>query len=227
MPQPLCDQLGTFAIVASVQDAHLLGIGAQVNAGRPHLDFRVSVRTSCEVPGRAIGGLNLDFPRPLQLGRVRMPRPFSLPVVEDAGRGFPLLRRFAPVSRGQGAILLPRAAAHIQRPVTVSRDPQEAHRRRLPVAPLRQGELPPQAFDAGDPALRLDRLPKLLIDGSHFGSGPRGLVPYAGKTQKVARKLCAACVKNERSAHSEDAAEQTGLEDHVVSRRSLAGFLGI
>src|SRR5712664_1805500 len=79
MPQPLCDQLGAFAIVASVQAAHVLGIGAQVNTGRPLLHFRVSVRTSCEVSGRAIGGLNLDLTCPLQLRRVRMPRPFSLP----------------------------------------------------------------------------------------------------------------------------------------------------
>ena len=41
MRQPLCDQLGAFPIVASVQDAHVLGIGAQVNTGRPRVDVRV------------------------------------------------------------------------------------------------------------------------------------------------------------------------------------------
>lgn len=34
-------------------------------------------------------------------------------------------------------------------------------------------------------------------------------------------------MQNERSPHSEHAAEQTGLEDHVVARRRMAGFLGI
>src|SRR2546428_5825727 len=99
MPQPLCDQLGALPIVASVQDADVLRIGAQVNTGRPRVDFRVSVRTSCEVPGRAIGGLNSDLSCPVQLRRVRVPGPFSLPIVEDAGGILLLLRRFAPVSR--------------------------------------------------------------------------------------------------------------------------------
>src|SRR5207245_1883839 len=45
-------------------------------------------RTSREVPGRAIGGLDPDLSRPVQLRRVRVPRPFSLPTVEDATGSF-------------------------------------------------------------------------------------------------------------------------------------------
>src|SRR5688572_32299577 len=99
MPQPFYDQVSALPIVASVQDPHVLSIGAQVNTGRPRVDFRVSVRTSCEVPGRAIGGLDSDLSRPLKLRPVRVPRPFSLPIIEDAGGIVLLLRRFAPVSR--------------------------------------------------------------------------------------------------------------------------------
>src|SRR6185436_6583490 len=123
------------------------------------------------------------------LRRVRMPRPLSLPEVEDAGRILLLLRRFAPISRGQGTVLLPGAADDLQRPLAVTRDPQEAHRRRLARASLGQGELPPEALDAGHPALVLDRLPELLIDHAHLGRGRRPVIPYASETQKIARKL--------------------------------------
>src|SRR6266571_3063861 len=107
MPQALGDQLDAMSIVAAVQDAQVLGIGTQVDAGCPRVDRGVGVRTSREVPGCAIGGLDSDLARPFQLRRVRVPGPLSIPVVEDAGGILPLLRRFAPVSRGQGAILLP------------------------------------------------------------------------------------------------------------------------
>ena len=40
-----------------------------LDTGCPLLDFRVSVRTSCEVPGRAIGGLGVDLSRPLEVQR--------------------------------------------------------------------------------------------------------------------------------------------------------------
>src|SRR5205814_500904 len=43
IPQPRCDQLGALPIVAPVQDAHVLGIGAPVNTGRPRVDYRVRV----------------------------------------------------------------------------------------------------------------------------------------------------------------------------------------
>src|SRR5688572_12741974 len=96
--QPLGDQLGASPIVPSVQDAEILGIGAHEDTGRPRVDLRLSVRTSDEVPGRAIGGLESDFSRPLQLRRVRVAGPFAFPIVENAGRILPLFRRFTPVS---------------------------------------------------------------------------------------------------------------------------------
>src|SRR5262245_58859598 len=90
-PQLFCDQLGAPPIVSSIHDAQILRIGAQVDTGRPLVDVRVSVRTSCPVPGRAIDGLDPDLARPVELRRVRVPRPFALTIVEDAGRIFPLL----------------------------------------------------------------------------------------------------------------------------------------
>src|SRR5262249_6470030 len=114
-----------------------------------------------------------------------------------------------------------------ERAVAVSRDPEEAHGRRLAGAALRQGELPPQTLDTAEAALVLDRLPKLLIDRSHLGRGQRLAVPDAGETKEIARKLGAARVENERSAHSQDAAEQPGLEHHIVARSGLTSFLGI
>src|SRR5262249_55907321 len=54
-PQPLCDQFRAFLIVASVQDARVLWIGAPVVTGRPRVHSRVRVRTSREVAGRAVG----------------------------------------------------------------------------------------------------------------------------------------------------------------------------
>src|SRR5207245_678252 len=57
MPQPLCDQFRTLPIVASVQDAQVLWIGAPVNIGGPLGHSGARVRPSREVPGRAIRGL--------------------------------------------------------------------------------------------------------------------------------------------------------------------------
>src|SRR5712691_2980677 len=127
-------------VSAEYEGGHRIRLGAPVDTGRPRVHSRARVRTSREVAGRAIGGLESDLPRPVQLRRVRVPGPFSLPVIEDAGRVLLLPRRFAPVSRGQAAILLPRAAAQLQRAVAVSRDPQKAHSGRLSRAALRQGE---------------------------------------------------------------------------------------
>ena len=223
MRQPLSDQLGASPIVPSVQDAHVLGIGAQVNTGRPRVDLRVSVRTSCPVPGGAIGGLESDLSRPVQLRRVRVPGPFAFPIVEDAGGSF---LSFAASLRYR-ADRVPSSCHErppsIQCPLAVSRDAQEAHGRRLLGAALRQGKLPPHPLDAGCAPLVLDRLPKLLIDDSHLGSGGRVAVAYARETEEIAWKLCAARMKDECSAHSEGCTEETGFEDHVVSRRRLAG----
>ena len=61
-----------------------------------------------------------------------------------------------------------------------------------------------------------------LIDHPHLGrrSSPRRTV--RSETEKIARELRAARMEDEGSTHSESAAEEAGLEDHVVSRRRLA-----
>ena len=64
--------------------------------------------------------------------------------------------------------------------------------------------------------------PKLLVDNSHLRRGLLA-VSYGRKPEEVARKLRAACMKDEGSAHSKDATEKTGFEDYIVSRRSLTG----
>jgi len=46
---------------------------------------------------------------------------------------------------------------------------QEAHGGRLSRAPGGQGELPPEAVDAHDASLALDRLPELLVEELHLG----------------------------------------------------------
>ena len=60
------------------------------------------------------------------------------------------------------------------------------------------------------------------IHDSHLG-GCGFFVAYARETEEIAWQLCATRMQNERPAHSEDATEETGFEDHVISRRSLAG----
>src|SRR5215831_3503639 len=166
----------------------------------------MSVRTGHPVTYGAIGGLESDLSCPVQLRRIRVPRPFAFPVVENAWRISPLLDRLAPVSHGQGAVFLPRATTQTQRPIAVSRDLQEAHRRRLQGAALREGELPPQALDAGRAPLGFNRLPKLLIDDFQLG-GRRGFVAHARETEQITWKLRATRMENECSAHSEGCTE--------------------
>ena len=113
--------------------------------------------------------------------------------------------------------------ARWQRAVAVSRDSNEAHGGRLENAALRQGELPPQTFDACDAAFVLDCLPKLLVDDSHLGSGRRFAIPYSRESEEIARKLRAARMEDEGSAHAEDSTEKAGFEDDIVSRRRLTG----
>src|SRR5688572_166322 len=136
--QPFCDQLDASLIVVSVHDAHVLRIGAQVDTRCPCDHVRVNFRSSCPIPGRAIDGLDPDLARPLQLRRVRVSRPLSLPIIEDARRPLLLLRGFAPIPRRQPAILLPCAASQFERTVAVTRDTQETYGRRLSNAAFRQ-----------------------------------------------------------------------------------------
>ena len=72
-------------------------------------------------------------------------------------------------------------------------------------------------------ASRRFRKPQLI----HTSPSQHEFSPYAGtQPEEVARKLRAACMKDEGSAHSEDATEKTGFEDDIVSRRSLTGSRG-
>src|SRR5207249_1856117 len=61
----------------------------------------------------------------------------------------------------------------------------------------------------------------------HLGSGGRVAVEHARKTEEIGRKLRATRMEDEGSAHAEGPTEKAGFEDHVVSRRRLAGSRGI
>src|SRR4030095_7084541 len=95
MSQSFRDQLGTFLVVLSVEDDHVLSIRAQVDTSRPPVHSRVRVRMCCEIPGRTVGRLQTDFAGAVQLRCVRLQRPFSLPVVENSRRIFPVLSSLA------------------------------------------------------------------------------------------------------------------------------------
>ena len=73
-------------------------------------------------------------------------------------------------------------------------------------------------------ALVLDRLAELLADDLHLVGGDRFAVSHAGETEEIGRKLRAAGMEDEASAHAEHAAEQAGFEDDIVSRRGLTGL---
>ena len=82
------------------------------------------------------------------------------------------------------------------------------------------------------PSMRATR-PSLSIalrsfwtDDSHLG-GCRFAVAHAREAEEIARKLRAVRLQNEGPAHAKGSAEKTGLEDDVVSRRSLTGSLGV
>src|SRR5215207_4952806 len=115
-----------------------------VDAGGSDIQPGVAIRPCRPVPGGAVGGLDRDLAGPLELRGVRVPRALALPEVEDAGRIPALLRSLAPVASGQGAVLLPGPAVHVQATVAVPRDAEEAHRRRFALAPQSKRELPPQ-----------------------------------------------------------------------------------
>ena len=169
--QLLCDQLCATPFVVSVHDGRaVLWIGAPVNTGGPRVCARGRLRTSREVPGRAIGGLQQDFTRPVQLRYIRVPGPFSLPIIENARRLLPLLHRFAPVSRRQAASSC-HARPRSSRAPSRSREIRIRLGGRLLRTARRQGELPPQALDAFDApslsiAFRSFWLMALISEGS-------------------------------------------------------------
>src|SRR5262245_3349085 len=161
MPQPLGDQVGAGLIVVAVEERHVLGVGADVDARGPFVDLRLAFDMGGEVAGGAVGGLDPDLAGTVQSRRVRVSGPLPVPVVEDAGWVLPLLRGLTPVTGRQGAVHAPRSAAQLEGSVAVASDPQEAHGRGFPGAALGERELPPQTLDTGEAALALDGLPDL------------------------------------------------------------------
>src|SRR5262245_20366605 len=226
LSQLLRDQLRAPSFVASVEDAQVLRLGAQVHTDRPRIHLLTCVRTRRKKTVRAIEGLQPDLPRPLQLRRVRIQGPFAPPEVEDSRRVLLLLRGFAPVSGRQAPVFLPGAAGDLQHAVAVPGDAHEAHRGRLLRAALRQGQLPPQALDARESALVLYRLAQLLVDDSDLGRR-RLFVPDTREAEEIGGKLRALRMEDERPAHAEDAAEEAGFEDDVVPRGRLTRSLRV
>src|SRR5262245_50936167 len=152
-----------------------------------------------------------------------MPRTLALPEVEDAGRIRALLRGLAPVAGRQCAVLLPAAAAHAQVTVAVPRDAQEAHGRRFLLGAHGQRELPPQPLDRTAATLGLDRLAELLVDRANLRRAGVRVVADGRQSEQVGRQLRTARVEDEGAPDAESAAEQPGLEHHVVAWRRLAG----
>ena len=135
-----------------------------------------------------------------------------------------LLRGLAPVPGRQRAVLLPRPAGHVQATVAVPRDAQEADRRRFGLAQHGQRELPPQPLDQSAATLGLDRVAELLVDRANLRRSCGRVVADGGQPEQVARQLRTLRVQDERAADAERAAEESGLEHHVVARRRLAGL---
>ena len=71
-------------IVVSVQDAHVLWIGAPIDTSCPRVHIRICIRASREVPGCAVTGFQPDLTYSVQLRRIRIQRTLTLPIIEDA-----------------------------------------------------------------------------------------------------------------------------------------------
>src|SRR5688500_9990307 len=110
-------------------------VGPKVDAGGSGIQSRVPIRSCRPVSGGAVGSLQPDLASALELRSIRMPRALTPPEIENAGRVPALLRSLAPVAGRQRAVLLPGPAAHVQATVALSRNAQEAYRRRFVLAP--------------------------------------------------------------------------------------------
>src|SRR5262249_38952023 len=181
--EALLDELSPFLLASAVQHLEVGGIGSKVDAGRPGVQRGVAIRPCRPVPGGAVGGLHPDLAGALELRGIRVPRALALPEVEDAGWIPALLRSLAPVAGRQGAVLLPGPAGHIQATVAVPRDAQEAHCRRLALAPRGQRELPPQPLDQVPASLGLDRLAELAVDRADLRRCSGRVVTYGGQPE--------------------------------------------
>src|SRR5947208_10449719 len=198
-----------------------------IDAGGSGIEPGVAIRPCRPVPGGAIGGLHCDLAGALELRGIRVPGALAPPEVEDAGRISALLRSLAPVAGREGAILLPGPTGHVQATVAVPRDAEEAHRRRFVLAPHGERELPPQSLDRAAATLGLDRLAELLVDRANLRRAGGRVVADGGQPEQVARQLRTVRVEDEGAPDAERAAEQPGLEDHVVAWGRLAGLGGI
>ena len=112
--QALGDERGALLVVAAVEDARIVRVGAPVDARGARVELRIAVGAGGEVAGGAVGGVQPDLAGSVELRRVRVERPLAPPAVEDAGPAVLLLRRLAPVTRRQAAVLAPRAAGERQ-----------------------------------------------------------------------------------------------------------------
>src|SRR6185437_1866080 len=142
--------------------------------------------------------------------------------VEDACGVDPLLRRLASVPRGQRAVGLPRTSRQLEPARTIATDRQQRDRGRLELRLLREGQLPPVAFDPPDPALRLDRLAQLLVDLAYDRRRRGRVVADRRQSEQIRGELRAVGVKDERPADAERPAEEACLEDDVVARGGLS-----
>src|SRR4029079_5607006 len=170
------DQLGALLLVPAVEHLEVRVVGPKVDSGRSLVHTCVAVGPGGPVAVRTVGGLHPDLAGPLELGSIRVPRPLALPEVEDARRVSALLRRFAPVPRGERAVLLPGASRDAQVTVAVPRDAEEAHCRRLGLGSRGERELPPQPLDRAAATLGLDRLAELLVDRANLRRTRGGVI---------------------------------------------------
>jgi len=84
MRQPLGNERRTSSIVAAVQNARIIWIGAPIDTRCPRVQMRIVIRACREVPGGAVGGFQTNLPYSVQLRRIRIQRPLTLPIIEEA-----------------------------------------------------------------------------------------------------------------------------------------------
>jgi len=87
--------------------------------------------------------------------------------------------------------------------------------------------LPPESLEPVEAALLLDRLAELLVHAAHVGRGQGLGVAHRRHSEEIGRQLRTLGVEDERAAHAEGSAEETRLENDVVTRRCLGRGAGI
>ena len=84
MRQPLGNERRTLAIVAAVQNARIIRIGAPIDTRCPRVEMRIGIRSGREVPGGAVGGFQTNITYSVQLRRIRIQRPLTSPIIDKA-----------------------------------------------------------------------------------------------------------------------------------------------